>query len=937
MGRGGMENFKDPCARGVSRPWSVPWYTRLISVLILVGALAYLTDVLAVTTHKSVGKKDAGWLWGATKAASGGPAASGFQPTSLHLLIKVSGDELTAEYQVIASPAAAVSGQMLAAEYAESGDEIVSDLLGQISIAQFRDGITGRRYEWNTLNFGAPQLQVTKNKLTATISSSPFRLMLDRQFIRIAPSAGSARSVSGGLQFTDSPGIQLVGITGARLTSADGGDTVLLRGGSTMTAVLREPKRNWTTGLRAIGGVTLPVVGGALQRLGSIVAYLVLLWALSKVSKDLAQTRPELRATVAVSRNAVGAIVGALGALSVLEFCYQLVFGLHPQRALLAPELAGPVGLMVAGAVVLWPVFCWRVTPAECQDEPTADSSSRRRWPARLAMPTIALGYLVVLYAWLGVRTYWLVVPATAGIVVLVYLLGHAVLPPRDGRGAAPWPVLAGLLAVILGASVAWPVLVYSGFRFRAYPSLVFVNVIGKWTYVVCAAVTLAGLCVIAARVIRILARSHVRLVSLLVIVVILAATGPALIHQSGIRDPHAGGLLPPDLVFYSGLYRALPQLLGWLLLALAIAVVLSITRADRWDSLSDDERAGDRIATRRMAIAIMMLILFSAYSFYYHPWVFSNYTWLYLPVTPITGVLILAWLVLPSGLATAGQTLPTGQAIRCTLDAWRNADFTDRQRQQIMGNGDDLRKAALEDNPAAYEKTFASLTAVQNHLADQHDVYQRRAHEYLTEAFDHTSEVPDSCTARLGALTGALLGVVPAVVLLLATRPASGWSGYPVLDFLGFTGWALFIWPTLGWAIGYFLPFIRGGNGINKALWVYASAGASLPMNLLWLDGRDWSTAVIYYLELFAFLLILSVILCDLVALRSAGLPALAWIQVHNWRFLITWSTAVIAAIGTAAVTFLSTAATDLGHQASSVFAGQGTQSSGAPAKPGK
>ena len=68
----------------------------------------------------------------------------------------------------------------------------------------------------------------------------------------------------------------------------------------------------------------------------------------------------------------------------------------------------------------------------------------------------------------------------------------------------------------------------------------------------------------------------------------------------------------------------------------------------------------------------------------------------------------------------------------------------------------------------------------------------------------------------------------------------------------------ALFIWPTLGWAIGYFLPFIRGGNGIaNKALWVYAAAGASLPMNLLWLDGRDWSTAVIYYLELFAFLLI--------------------------------------------------------------------------------
>lgn len=145
-----------------------------------------------------------------------------------------------------------------------------------------------------------------------------------------------------------------------------------------------------------------------------------------------------------------------------------------------------------------------------------------------------------------------------------------------------------------------------------------------------------------------------------------------------------------------------------------------------------------------------------------------------------------------------------------------------------------------------------------------------------------------------------------------------------------------MFIWPALGWAVGYFLPFIQGGNGITKALWVYTAVAASLPMNLLWLDGREWSATAIYYLELFAFLLILSVIVCDLMALRSAGLSVLAWIQVHNWRFLVTWSTAVLAAIGTAAATFLSTAATDLGHQASAVITGQGAPSSATPAKPG-
>jgi hypothetical protein len=42
------------------------------------------------------------------------------------------------------------------------------------------------------------------------------------------------------------------------------------------------------------------------------------------------------------------------------------------------------------------------------------------------------------------------------------------------------------------------------------------------------------------------------------------------------------------------------------------------------------------------------------------------------------------------------------------------------------------------------------------------------------------------------------------------------------------------------------------------------------------------------------------------------------------------TWSSAVVAAIGTATVTFLSTTATDLGHQTVTVFTGQSAPSSG-------
>ena len=63
---------------------------------------------------------------------------------------------------------------------------------------------------------------------------------------------------------------------------------------------------------------------------------------------------------------------------------------------------------------------------------------------------------------------------------------------------------------------------------------------------------------------------------------VTLAATVPYLVSHSQFRSAHAQGLVPAAWTSYSGLYRALPQLLSWLLLALAICVLLSISRAGR-------------------------------------------------------------------------------------------------------------------------------------------------------------------------------------------------------------------------------------------------------------------------------------------------------------------------------------------------------------------
>jgi hypothetical protein len=137
------------------------------------------------------------------------------------------------------------------------------------------------------------------------------------------------------------------------------------------------------------------------------------------------------------------------------------------------------------------------------------------------------------------------------------------------------------------------------------------------------------------------------------------------------------------------------------------------------------------------------------------------------------------------------------------------------------------------------------------------------------------------------------------------------------VLSFFGNTAWNLFAYAGLGWFVGYFLPLIRGDSGAGKALWVFtAGAAASLPDGLIWNDAQGWTVTMVYDLELLVFLLVLTVIVCDLRTLQRARLRPTDWIRVHNWRFVASWSAALVAAIGTIVITFATTTVTDLSQQ---------------------
>jgi hypothetical protein len=117
--------------------------------------------------------------------------------------------------------------------------------------------------------------------------------------------------------------------------------------------------------------------------------------------------------------------------------------------------------------------------------------------------------------------------------------------------------------------------------------------------------------------------------------------------------------------------------------------------------------------------------------------------------------------------------------------------------------------------------------------------------------------------------------------------------------------------------------------------------AAASLPASLVWNYTGNWTSVLVTDLQQLVFLLVVTVILADLRALRNAGLRLSDWPRVYNWRFVATWSTALLTAVGTIAVAFATTTVTDISQQltpppGSSAAAASGSGSPGSSSQPG-
>ena len=698
--------------------WLRHYAAKAIAIVLLTGMVIVAIDWGCANLNTVVQDSDANW-WGHQEKipywANAIPPDTHLHIISRDLAITIAGGRATATYTVTAPANSTFIKQLISTSAADSGNDLVSNVFGPARIAEFRYGFTGPRHSFVSFNFHEPQLSFGQRIVTVSVASDPIGLYFARQYIEVDTPSDVTVDGKGADQVNITPAsVETAIIPGGSMlsdttNSASQSVANLSRGRRTLQLTVAEGDsgQGWLDGLRGIGGIEVPFAETLLAYLTNIVVYLVLLWALRARlgnGEELSQGD-----TVAVARKAVLTIIVGLSAVAVLGTSYWLTVTICQNSSVRDALTAGPVGLLVSGTLVAWPVACARLrapsqpgTPPQLTTEASItrrfmrSARSRLSWitPVSAAMHlALAGGYLAIIGR---MRQAAAGAPVPVGRQTIAWTLALTVLVPvltrllLGNRKLAVPLVSAGLLASGLATTIAWPLLLYYWDQVAGGPAQV--NVLGKCVFLAVAVAAVVGLILMTCQVTAVLwkpGRWRRAGTALIATGIALAVIPDAAVNVQ-ISNPTATGLVATDLI---NLFNALPELLDWLLLGLAIAVVMQLPVSPA--------KPDARPLARRLAFPIVVTAAV----------VYG--TWLYLPVSIVAGFVLLRWLVLPRELiskfhsprvAAAAKEHATAE-LRKALTGWRHADFATGQRQAFSASSTEtLQNSFTNSKTTAYD-----------------------------------------------------------------------------------------------------------------------------------------------------------------------------------------------------------------------------------------
>jgi hypothetical protein len=588
--------------------------------------------------------------------------------------------------------------------------------------------------------------------------------------------------------------------------------------------------------------------------------------------------------------------------VAILDAYVDASFGLghHMQRLgewLLKPNAAenvtgaGAFGVVFVSILLLWPLRVARVGRLN----PGAMHGRNRRITLRYAL----LWLVLVVGAYIGM--VWAVENAGGprdldrlNVVVAIQILILASLPicsyllaRMTTRTQRPWSVGAvTTLALVATATLAWA-LVY---RDPARTSLLHLSV-----FLVGAMVMTLTFAILLLRV------SRMALGPIWEKRKVAFRIGVAVALIIAVVVPTVDLIIPPTRSADTGPWTLFST--GYGLVAVGEFVVLACLLLFL-RSLAQSAEVRPHL-TRRAGIVFVLITFFSATD-----------RWLYLPVSFLVGWFMAAVLLLPE------RRTRLVAAIKATRPP--------------------IRPRALFDQVLRISKAEEAIRAKRNQLNDElgkdkseteyHQQLQPLERDYRNLIWGLpvrvTGKSPKQVAFGLvrtgsawragvrGAGYGALLGLpwLAQFIWELGTDPFWVSDGpYAILDFLAWPAWLIAQWTLYGFFFGYFYPYIRGDNGIQKGLCLFVTLtvpvlayhGLSTPWHSDWLAFGLWAVQV------FIFCMLLGLFAGDLETLRRMGLERRRLIELHRLRFLVTFASSLVLAGGVTLATWISTGAT--------------------------
>ena len=288
---------------------------------------------------------------------------------------------------------------------------------------------------------------------------------------------------------------------------------------------------------------------------------------------------------------------------------------------------------------------------------------------------------------------------------------------------------------------------------------------------------------------------------------------------------------------------------------------------------------------------------------------------WFYIPITFLLGWAAIRWLLAVGDdwgridqqfkkISKARAELIQHGSLLRTLD---HAYLQNRKEKIDKLSKGELSPAKFERDLSSWEKERKAISAQQSAKLSQ-------------KLATHPLALGPKGTAWENGLHGMLwasLFATPWFILYLVNfmRGHSYAIDFPILD--------LFIdlltiygrWAGIGFLLGYFFPYLRGNSGLEKSLWLaLAVVLPTFPIYfILYEDAAAWQAALFWALQVLIECILLGLLAFDYSTVQGDRTGFQLLLEIHGLRSLSLWTATLIAAIGTSAVTLLSSQAANL------------------------